>query len=211
MTEETQDRLLHDLKLLASLRENDKVCVRDGLLSVNRPGAASSLSRWVHGDCRLRTLAVVQNTFMDALQMVEYGLERLTGERPAGWGPRDELTGHAQRRLVARLVRSLQQACVGLTRLRATYLNDSSMAAKLDVLRERVSERLGAMEQCIQDHVAALPAQPLGSPGLPGSPEGSPVFYAQTPSPHDIGTFVVFDSFPARQLRLGDEGGAGHF
>ena len=198
MAEETQDRLLHDLKLLASLREHDKLCVRDGLLAVHRPGAVTSLSRWFHGDGRQRTLAVVHNTLLDALQMAEYGVERVAAGRH---GERDVVATHAQKRLIARLVRSVQQACVGLTRLRATYLDDASTAAKLDVLRERVTERLAAMQRWLEEH---------GRAALSDAPDGA--YYAPAaPAAGELSTFVVFDSFPARQLRLEDDGGRGGF
>lgn len=151
MTCETQDRIFHDLKLLATLRENDKVYVQDGLLCIHHASTVTSIIRWTRGDNRQKSISVIQNTLFDALTLAEFIIEKILKSFKDS-NKRNELGDHIQKSMIVRLYKELQKANVGLRHLRTTYIDDRSTTAKLDVIRERVSERLAAMQKFIEDN-----------------------------------------------------------
>lgn len=146
MGEETLDRVHRDLKIIAALREGDKVYVADGNICVLHPSAYNFAWRWFRGDNRIKSMAMVHSTIMDALAIAEHSLERImhrTHHSPSS--PTSyvkEAVAHTLDCTVRRLYRELQSAVVGLKYLRITYTGDQSTTAKIDVLREGVVERL---------------------------------------------------------------------
>ena len=130
--------------------------------------------------------------------------------------------------MIVRLYKELQKANVGLRHLGTTYLDDRSTTVKLDVLRERVSERLAAMQKFIEDN-SISDRYPL-SPHIPlygygGTPERSssghegsseedllsdrtflsPLPRSTAPPPLALTDgFIVFDNYHARVLDISD-------
>jgi hypothetical protein len=168
MAEETVDRVHRDLKIIATLREGDKVYVADGALCVLHPSPYNATWRWLRGDNRVKSLATVQSTMMDALAVAEYSIERVmhrqTQSPPGHPGLRDTAS-HTTESTVRRLYRELQSAIVGLKCLRITYAGDHSTTAKIDVLREGVVERLDGIAEWLRATGNADPdAQPHRPP-----------------------------------------------
>lgn len=153
MGEETLDRVHRDLKIIAALREGDKVYVADGNICVLHPSTYNFAWRWFRGDNRIKSLAMIHSTIMDALAIAEHSIERImhrtahsssspTTSPPATASYVKEAVAHTLESTVRRLYRELQSAVVGLKYLRITYTGDQSTTAKIDVLREGVVERL---------------------------------------------------------------------
>ena len=156
----TVDRVIHDLKLLSTLRENDRVYVCDGLLCIHPPGPWTALHRWARGDSRAKSLAAVQRTLFDALKLAECAVEPDTRSSFRN-GRRAEIDRTAQKGTTMRLYKELRRATAATEHLRTTYIEDRSVAVQLDVLRERVTERLEAMREFIEDSSSSRPKSPL--------------------------------------------------
>lgn len=139
--------MLHDLKVIAMQREGDRLYILDGLLHVLHPSTYATVWRWARGDDRGKSLSAVSSCLNDALALAEHMVQRLDVQQ----GLRLE---HARQR-VRHLIREINCAGNGLRQMRATYANDASIRASLDVLRERV-----------QDSTSVLRAQIGGE--LPG-------------------------------------------
>lgn len=150
MREETIDRVHRDLKIIATLREGDKVYVEDGSLCILHPSAYGGPWRWLRGDNRVKSLAMVQSTIMDALAVAEYSIERVMQRQSHHHGRPRDTSAHTTESTVRRLYRELQSAIVGLKCLRVTYSGDQSTTAKIDVLREGVVERLDGIAEWLR-------------------------------------------------------------
>ena len=137
------DRLMHDLKVIASQREGDRLYIADGVMHVLHPSAYSTFWRWARGDSRAKSLAAVDSCIKDALTLAEHMLARL----PTLQGLALE---HARSR-VKHLLREIDCAGVGLRQMRSTYIDDSSARASLDVLRESVTNALAALRERMGD------------------------------------------------------------
>jgi len=138
MSSASVDRLMHDLKVIAAQREGDRLYIAEGRLRILHPSVVGSLWRWTRGDSREKSLAAVQSCFMDALALAEHRVARSAAAPP---GPTQE----GARRTTRHLVAEVDKACAGLRQMRATYIDDDSARATLDVLRERVAGRLATL------------------------------------------------------------------
>jgi len=150
MGEDTLDRVHRDLKIVSALREGDKIYVADGNLRVLHPASYNFLWRWLRGDNRIKSLAMIQSTMTDALALAEHAIERVV-HRSSSAGksthPCRDPGDHALESTVRRLFRELESALVGLKYLRVTYNGDHTITANIDVLREGVVERLDSIQK----------------------------------------------------------------
>jgi hypothetical protein len=126
-----------------------------------------------------------------------------------------EVNDIAQRSMVTRLYRELQNAAVGLRHMRITYIDDRNTAATLDVLRERVTERLSAIRRFVEEsqsetppllRIHCVPALVRGESSNGDSPGSYP---PDAPAPISadrpalaplLDGFVVFDGYNSRIL-----------
>lgn len=139
-----QDRILHDLKLIASLQEGDKVHTQNGVLCIEHNSAITSILRWCRGDCRLKSFAIIQHTLLESLRLAETTIQSYVKKRDQKKS--FDVIDMSQRNLLARLYRELESAVGGLRRLKITYVSDVNISANIDVLRESVLERLAAFK-----------------------------------------------------------------
>jgi hypothetical protein len=145
MAELTVDRVLHDLKIISALREGDKLCMADGALCVMHPSPFNLVWRWSRGESRVKTLDTLRTVLLDALAMAEYSIDRVIrrGSREAEAVTAD----YTAQSTVRRLYKGTQSSVLGLKYLRTTYAGDGHTTATIDVLRERVTERLDGISR----------------------------------------------------------------
>ena len=173
MCDETHNRVLHDLKLLSSLRENDKIYAHEGHLRVEHGSLFRFVYRWSRGDSRIKSLLMIQNILRDALQLAEFQIDRLM-RKDSKLRDIEMLTIKSR---VVRLYCEVQRANVALRHLRTTYFDDRSVVAQLDCVREEASERLNAIRQYVEE-------------------------VDDSNSPHILEGFVVFDNFHSKVLNI---------
>lgn len=132
MGDHTFDRILHDLKVVASLRPGERLCVYEGTLQ-KTSGLAGHLWRFLTRDGRAKTLALLNSLFSDAFVLAEFALAKAQKDKDVN-GPHEFI--------VRRAYTELQRACLGLKNLKTTYLVDVSMQASLDILREKIRSKI---------------------------------------------------------------------
>ena len=126
-------RLHHDLKMIGSLREGDRIGCIDGFLCISRPTIWEAIGRWTRGESRQHSVSCISNSLSDAITLVEQAALR-----------RNHLDCNT-RAMIKRFVVELQHALVGLRCLWVTYSSDPSIQARIMVLRESVSDRLAVL------------------------------------------------------------------
>lgn len=152
MGDSTIERVLHDLKVISAIRENDKLFTDNGCLNLDHGGIGSSLYRFVNGENRNKGLASVNNIFQDAFAIAENAARRIENikEKDREASIMKMKTFH----VMVQMKNSLKAAIVGIKHLRATYQRDTSAVAKIDVLKERaVNATLTVQQQC--DHISS--------------------------------------------------------
>jgi len=119
MRDELIDEVLTSLKIIGSIKEGQKVCVRNGLLTLEQRsnGFLPALKRFIYGDNREITLRYIKNVVHNALSILNASKN-------------DEVLKH------------LNEAVVGLQRLEVTYVADVATVSAIQVLVTRVQREI---------------------------------------------------------------------
>ncbi len=150
MSDASIDRVHHDLKIIASLRVNDKIYVQDGMLCVLSPSVYGAVWRWARGDGRVKSLQIMDNTMTEALTIAECFMERVGRSENDTLHQWRRSSDEACRSTVKRLHQELRAAVLGLRHLLITYNGDNSTSARICVLRDKTSERLHMIEKWLR-------------------------------------------------------------
>jgi len=116
MRDEFIDDILTSLKIIASIKEGQKVCVRNGLLSleIQSTGVWPAIKRAICGDNRELTVRYIRNVVHNSIAVIKFVKN-----------PDDVL-------------KSLADAVTGLKRLEVTYSADIATVSAIQVLVERI-------------------------------------------------------------------------
>lgn len=119
---------LANLKVLASVPNSGRICVRKGQLAVDTTVHGQFLMRFVYGDSRENTLNHIRNAITNAISIAK----TLMGDirTPASWENIWTLE---------RLCTEMERCSVGIRNLKSTYSDDFCMVANLDVQEERLA------------------------------------------------------------------------
>jgi hypothetical protein len=119
MRDELIDEVLTSLKIIGSIKEGQKVCVRNGLLTLEQRsnGFLPAIKRFIYGDNREITLRYIKNVVHNALSILNAAKN-------------DEVLKH------------LNEAVVGLQRLEVTYVADVATVSAIQVLVTRVQREI---------------------------------------------------------------------
>ena len=130
------DELLAELEVVSMVRENGRLCMHDGKLSIesyveskNMQAIASwvqlSIKRWWNQDSRAHTLTALQCLVMRCGSLM-HDINRY---------PADTSSKDAQ---LNRLCEKCTSACVGLQNLKTTYKDDAAVMARILMLIQRL-------------------------------------------------------------------------
>jgi hypothetical protein len=123
MTDDLVDQVLTSLKIVAMIKEGQKVCIRNGLLTLetHSTGVKVAIRRWINRDNRRSTLSYIKNVVNNAFDIA--GMHQ------------DEAT-------VEKLKLGLKDCILGLGCLAVTYNNDASITASVEVMQDRIRSRI---------------------------------------------------------------------
>jgi hypothetical protein len=115
MRDELIDEVLTSLKIIGSIKEGQKVCVRNGLLTLEQysSGFLPALKRFIYGDNREITVRYIKNVVHNALSIVKVVKN-------------------------SDIVKNLDEAVIGLKRLEVTYSADIATVSAIQVLVTRI-------------------------------------------------------------------------
>jgi hypothetical protein len=116
MRDEFVDEILTSLKIIGSIKEGQKVCVRNGLLTLEyrSTGVWPAIKRAIYGDNRELTLRYIKNVIHNALSIIK-------------------LVKNQDECLI-----SIREAVTGLKRLEVTYSADVATVSAIQVLVDRI-------------------------------------------------------------------------
>jgi len=122
-SEEIIDHLLTSLKVISMIKEGQKVCVRNGHLSleVQSTGVITSFRRWINRDNRQTTVCYIKSVVHNALSITKT---------------------HNNEMSVYKVVKGLEESVTGINSLTVTYMDDATVSATLQVLRDRIQTEL---------------------------------------------------------------------
>ena len=129
------DDLFTELQILCMLKENQKLCIRNGKLAIEREStgsgilgvfswAGSRINRWKNGDSRNTTLSHVSDVINRSFNMCN---QLKSKEQGTQW-------------CLKEFAELFKTSCVGLTNFASTYADDASIRARTTVLIKRITE-----------------------------------------------------------------------
>lgn len=117
--DEFVDQILTSLKIISMIKEGQKVCVRNGLLSLEpkSSGIRVAFRRWINNDNRSTTISYIKNVINNALDILKI---------------------HNETRTINKIKNSLSDCITGLSSLAVTYDTDASVTATITVMQDRI-------------------------------------------------------------------------
>lgn len=149
MCDSTIERILHDLKVIAAIRENDKLYTDAGLLNLDHGGVYSPIYRFVNGENRNKGLTAVGNIFQDAFVVAENSARRIDQVNNKDADREATIIKLKTFHTILIVRRAISRAISGIKNLRATYGSDTSVVARIDVLQERAVNGLAALDRLV--------------------------------------------------------------
>ena len=117
--DEFVDQILTSLKIISMIKEGQKVCVRNGLLSLETKssGIKVALRRWLNNDNRNTTLSYIKNVINNSLDIIKI---------------------HNDENTKSKIKTALSDCITGLSSLAVTYSNDAGISATVVVMQDRI-------------------------------------------------------------------------
>ena len=180
------DRVIINLKVIATLKQGQRLCVRNNQFSVYDEGWSQALMRRLYSENRWVNYEEVQGVMNEAFCILGTYCN-LVHAGGAEAGHVSALTS------VLTLSKEVRNAAVGLQNLKKTYVYDPLMVATLDVLTERADSEIAKATELLHKHNLVLP----GTTATPPVP-----LVAPTPAPSTASVTAV----KAKQIvRPGDK------
>lgn len=133
-SEDFVDNVLANLRVMAMLNKNQKLCVRKGALTVDTQDLLQPVRRWLNSDSRDIIILHVRNTVSSCMRIANTCIQQ---------ADRDGCKRHLAWTLES-LRDAMQAADNGITNLKNTYIKDAMFVASLDVLVNR-------MRACVEE------------------------------------------------------------
>lgn len=148
------DQVIINLKVVSTLTEGERLCLRNNNFSIYSPGWAQAIYRWISGETRWVNMDDLKSVINDAIRilgtyinMVQHAYTPVSGpDRYAFAVP----TPHTSIGFVTSMARELKAATVGLSNLRKTYAGDQLITATFDLLIERTLLEIQKAEETIE-------------------------------------------------------------
>lgn len=144
MSEETIDRVLHDLKVIAAIRHKQKIFTdpTNGMLNLDNGGLTSSVYRFVKGEGRNKGISAINSILSDAFAIADNSFRKIENPRELKDNREAMVNKMKSYHLICKIRCSVSDCLIGLKNLRTTYSNDTSVTARIDVMKERVAQGL---------------------------------------------------------------------
>jgi hypothetical protein len=172
MASESTDLLIINLKVIAGLKPNDRLIIRNSAFEVQEYGYMQSIWRRLGGDTRWANLVEIKRLIDDALRLLSvystYAFQPTKTSTAVAAYPTP--LPDAAVAVVNTLVTELTAAAEGLDNLKVTYVGDSRMVANLDVILQKLRFDVARAKE--SSSIAPLPPQTPPPPTLATSSGG---------------------------------------
>ena len=137
MSEETVRRVLHDLKVIAAVKEGQRIYrCQSGFLNLDNPSYMSSVYRFLSRDNRHKNLNDIINVINDAFAIAENACRRIESKQHTD--TKENREHHVLQlynfSLMLKMKSCVEECSIGLKNLRLTYKDDQSLSARIDVI-----------------------------------------------------------------------------
>jgi len=124
--------LFTDLEILSMIKENDKICIRDGHITIEKKThpIKTAVRRWIYNDNRRFSIMQINVLITQSLQVCMES--RNNCEKT--W-------------IIDQFCKHFTNTIEGLANLKKTYSNDSSIVARLNVISSMLIEEIDKIKE----------------------------------------------------------------
>jgi hypothetical protein len=135
----TYVQLLHSLKVVATIKENDRISTKKGIFVDSSHNRLQPIYRWFYSENRNHNTNTLETIFNRSFECCEHLVKlRLQTSDDT------DLLDKNQR--IQRLQQEIKNAQRGISNLIITYETDSHTVAKLVLLNERIQDRINMIQ-----------------------------------------------------------------
>lgn len=148
MSTYSKDDLLISLRVIGSIKANDRLYTRTSPMRVESWNYMQGINRTLYGEGRLSNITSIQKCFSDAFAYVESGLMmeenyRLMFEAKIDSVPPNVFRDRLENlQFLENLRDALMVSIKGLAGLRITYAGDARVMASLDIVEQNIKNKL---------------------------------------------------------------------
>ena len=214
MAHTRQDDVFLALKVLAALRENERLCTNDTQLTIDRSGKIQCLSRWVKGETRITNVSTIAKILDSAFCIADTAIqkEELHQQNETAFPHRSVVIDRkANLLLLNRIRRELTQAITGLQNLCVTYSGDSSVVGRVQLIIEKIDDKLQLLRDslihisCIVPLSTTLPPSATTTSSSTAPPPSAITISSSTAPPSSATTTNASSSAPPLAPQLYNE------
>lgn len=129
-------KLLHSLKVISTIRENDRISTKKGIFVDPSDNPMQSMVRWFTSESRKHNTSTMSSIFDRSFNLCE----SLVENRAKLSSSSDEQLKNMQQ--IRRMEQEIRNARRGVANLMITYETDTHTVAKLVLINERIQDRL---------------------------------------------------------------------
>jgi len=141
----TVDEMLLNLKILAELKEYDKVITQQ-TIEIDNGGLFQGVSRWFSDESREKTVKRIGELFDGIFEFIDKTIR----EEKSRKGRRRELFDQDTSQLLQRFLVDIKNAIVGIENLRLTYRNDITVRSKLTLLIDKLKIKTDRLNEVLR-------------------------------------------------------------
>jgi hypothetical protein len=144
------DELLLDLKIIASIKEYDKLIITDSHLSIDKPYMLQGVMRYLYGQCRDQAITYIEEIIQQIFDFTSGLLDvpdSVVSKAPASFILRDNEKvkfkfADDAKTIYQIMVQHLISSIAGLQNLKITYMNDIPSTSRIQLIIEKIQNRI---------------------------------------------------------------------
>jgi|TARA_B110001469_G_scaffold127772_1_gene150412 hypothetical protein len=118
------EEILLNLKMISSINQNDKLYLEERLFKIDRPTIIQGFTRWFHDYSRIQTMDNIDDLVELTIIYVDAIFKKTDRT-------------HTDNRICQNILVEISNVIKGLQNLKITYLNDTFVQSKLELIQEK--------------------------------------------------------------------------
>jgi hypothetical protein len=152
------ENVITNLKIISNLKPNDKLTIKNSLLSIDTPYYSQGMYRWWNQDSRTNTMIELEKIINDTFSIIDDIYSAELHEKTGGKNleskyyknslPQTYFQNENSQQLQT-FSSELTNTIKGLQNLKLTYRKDISICSKIDVMIEKINIRIKKINQLL--------------------------------------------------------------
>ena len=136
------DYCLLNLKIISKLEENDKLITNEDILKIDKPVLFQGVKRWYSKEGRETTMAKLNDIYNESFKITDDILQNEKIEKKE-----DSNLDDSNSQILQKFIVEFTNSLNGIDNLKKTYKDDVPMKSQLDMIGNKLSNRLEKMNK----------------------------------------------------------------